>query len=121
MNNQEIFDTIVSHMRTQKYSCMNAGHCRYYDPKTGRKCAVGCLIPTEMYNPEMDELPQGTGILCNDLVKDALEKIGIEPSISLLSDMQVIHDGMYDSEWGMFQEEQCRDVALRYNLNYTLA
>lgn len=65
MTNQEIFDTVSSHLLTQKVQCVGGheGTCEYRNQE-GLKCAAGCLIPDELYteliegciwNPEHDD------------------------------------------------------------------
>lgn len=53
--NREIFDTVKAHLLQQDDRAFDpdSGACRYRDQK-GRKCAVGCVIPDELYNPLME-------------------------------------------------------------------
>ena len=56
MTPQEIFNTVINHFYTQRkksYSFDN-NVCLYHGPN-GLKCAIGCLIPDEIYIKEMDE------------------------------------------------------------------
>lgn len=61
MKAQQIFDTVVHHLRQQKRkSQANNSDCLYYHPN-GDKCAIGCLIPFDLYSEEME--CTDTGIL----------------------------------------------------------
>lgn len=58
MNKQEIFDKVATHLLTQgKQSRLNPedtrGICAYRS-KDGSKCAAGCLIPDDVYDPRME-------------------------------------------------------------------
>lgn len=55
---QEIFDKVVTHLRTQRYQCLDdAGVCmyRYNDGLSLKMCAAGCLIPDGDYDPNWEE------------------------------------------------------------------
>jgi hypothetical protein len=60
MEEQEIFDKVATHLFTQ--GCRSAvdpdalfGACLYRGPN-GMSCAVGVLIPDELYDPEMETI-----------------------------------------------------------------
>lgn len=58
MKAQEVFDTVVRHLAKQGRRAVvaDADHgyvCRYHTPD-GLKCAVGCLIPDDQYNPAIE-------------------------------------------------------------------
>lgn len=129
MNNQEIFDFAVNHMRKQKVKSANRDehnvytYCLYRD-ESGNKCAVGCLIPDEHYSKDMDDTNnpnKGSGILVNKKVQKVLVdhlNIDLEVSMGLLSDLQYIHDRIY-KEWCSVQETEAENIANQYNLIYT--
>lgn len=106
MNEQEIFDTVVNHLRKQnKKSDDNAGSL--YRSSKGLKCAVGCLIYDEEYKPEMEGY--AVGILANNHIPR------FRPYISLLRRLQKIHDGMRVEEW----ECGLKDVGTAFELDLT--
>lgn len=130
MNNQEIFDTVLSHMRKQKVKSSDVkneyfNNCLYRDSK-GNKCAIGCLIPDELYDPKMDESSathnkDGTGVSENKLVQKVLKKhlnIDIEDSMNLLMYLQTIHDKIA-VEWSSEEEEAMMNLAESLYLRYT--
>lgn len=55
MNNQEAFDKICKHLMTQNEKAWENGSCVLCTP-TGLKCAIGCLIPDELYDPSLENL-----------------------------------------------------------------
>jgi hypothetical protein len=63
--NEEVFDTVRSHFAarllggSQELARTEKGRCLYRLEKDGQvlKCAVGCLIPDEMYNERMEYKP----------------------------------------------------------------
>lgn len=55
-NRQAVLEKVVAHLLAQRVPAVSAtvfGGCRYRSPN-GTKCAVGCLIPDELYTPEIE-------------------------------------------------------------------
>lgn len=50
---QQVYDTVARHIIAQKTAAVSGYTCRYRTPH-GRKCAIGCLIPDDMYDPRME-------------------------------------------------------------------
>lgn len=90
MEPQEIFNKVATHLFTQGEQARNDTAC-LYRAKDNKKCAVGCLIPDEMYIPEMECGPViiliSTSKGCDFLIPDYFEK-----NRKLLSDLQLAHD-----------------------------
>lgn len=125
MTNQEIFDTVLNHMRKQKVPAIGCGDICVYKTENGLKCAVGCLIPDELYDPKMDESSEthnnNTEVSDNKLVQKVLKKhlnIDFEDSMDLLVSLQIIHDQI-DVEWSSEQEEAMMNLADDLYLRYT--
>ena len=57
MNMQEIFDTVVTHLYTQKKRAYDMEFGCAYRTKDGLKCAAGVLIPDELYSSDMERKP----------------------------------------------------------------
>ena len=94
MTNQEIFDKVVTHLITQgERSISKLDNC-LYKALNGLKCAVGCLIPDEEYSSDMEG--QCAEALYNRGVLDFLGS-GIE--VSLLGDLQKLHDEKLPPTW----------------------
>lgn len=92
---QELFDHIARHLlaqdRRSTTSADDPGTCAYRGLH-GRTCAVGCVIPDELYREEMDfpvlKTPTDVaGLIAHDLLPESLL-----PHRSLLRDLQSTHD-----------------------------
>jgi hypothetical protein len=133
MTRREIFETVKNHLLTQGKKAWvfqddpdQPGPC-LYRTDDGLRCAVGCLIPDELYDPRME----GVGIDClgtdwslpmwrdgryersrtaAPLLRTALEsRLGREVAtkdLELLRELQVIHDEHERSVW----EKKLREV-----------
>lgn len=53
LTNQQIFNRVAKHLLAQGRRAMSNGACVYRGPG-GTKCAVGCIIPDELYSPEFE-------------------------------------------------------------------
>jgi hypothetical protein len=59
LNHQETFDTMLTHLRKQGQRAVDQTHehmvdtCMYRT-SSGLKCAVGCLIPDDLYDRRME-------------------------------------------------------------------
>ena len=100
MTNQEIYTKVRDHLLTQMKKSQGLlqreDHgeymtCLYYGPD-GLKCAVGALIPENMYNPRME----GEGV-DTDIIKNALDYS--EEQKRLLQELQCVHDEHDPDEW----------------------
>lgn len=102
---QEVFDQIVNHLREQKVpSADDSGDmCMYRKEKDGvvLKCAAGCLIADNEYNPNWEDVPWGHLRVPN----------AHKP---LITDLQMVHDSGVD-----FWESGFQRVAIEYNLQHT--
>jgi hypothetical protein len=122
MNDQETFDTIVAHLRQQgqkaevRIASSETFMCRYRTPQ-GLKCAVGCLISDEEYQPWMEgggisRLLQETfyGRTVPSTLREKLQGI----NLGLLIDLQEVHDFYPVERW----EEKLKLVAQMWSLTY---
>lgn len=110
---QEIFDTIVSHLRKQgeRATVKGGDTCRYrsYD---GKKCAVGCLIPDDTYSKDYEGNDIRHLLERNILPSDLQEEFTAH--ISMLSFFQIIHDVNPIQTW----EDDFKAYADHYGLIY---
>ena len=87
MQQQEVFDIVVKHLFTQRRQSMTGGYCAYRGD-AGTKCAVGVLIPDDVYTEDMEEK-------CVDELRhqyhDVLPQF-IMDNHSLLQSLQNVHD-----------------------------
>lgn len=125
MNNQEAFDKVVAHLKTQKkrstesLSLKAGDKCLYRGPN-GLKCAIGCLIPDELYDNNMDY--GGNSSIQHALEKNpALAKYFSGIPLLLLSDLQRAHDAIMNWDENGFNEtgfERLKIIASDFNLTY---
>ena len=107
---QEIFDYVVNHLRTQGEVCINLGGLCVYRNAKGQSCAVGCLIPDELYNKEVEEKGASETSFWRALGLGMPEDM---ERVMLLQDLQFAHD--YDKvNWRV----QLETVADQYKLNF---
>lgn len=89
MTAQEVFETVATHLLKQGGQARNEEGCAYRAPD-GSKCAAGCLIPDDLYDPSIE----GKAIWA--LIHHHPEKIG--PAIlahpCLVGDLQNLHDSL---------------------------
>lgn len=115
MTNQEIFDKVATHLLMQGKKSMNdRGECVYRNA-AGRKCAVGCLIPEELYSNEFEGAsPSGTGAKTTRLW-EALSAAGLDYTqhAGFLWELQCIHDEQGVDEWrnGLLRVALHRDLS----------
>ena len=125
---QEIFDTVAVHLLTQNAKSLAGNkaikntsfedNCLYRND-FGQKCAIGCLIPDELYDTGLEyhsayELVQ----LATDLIDDPeIFKPFIvwdTPEVrDLLCDLQGVHDVEKIEDW----PTELARVAFEYKLN----
>ena len=115
MKKKQVFKTVVTHLLTQnsKSTADGSEQCKYQDD-TGKQCAVGVLIDSKNYQPDLE-----------GKATDALEVIqAVEKSLDtninksdrdLLCKLQDIHDYSTVDSW----REELRRLAHR-EFNKTL-
>lgn len=115
---QEIFDLVVEHLFTQgRPACQDDGRCRYR-MAGGLRCAIGALIPDELYKEEFE------GASAYRLVYKLfdLEIADWREHEELLAQLQNVHDGCRQTTVGAFNlfnlEERLRFAAERFFLEY---
>ena len=128
MTEQEIFDTVLTHLREQgKAAATDDGGCRYRDAD-GTACAVGCLIPDELYDPVIEGLSVSQIIRAAVYLHDQAQArapftritnhIGAE-HLQLLQELQDAHDVyLFDSGMAAWEEGMHR-IACAFDLQYT--
>jgi hypothetical protein len=104
MTDQELFDKVATHLLTQgkKAQDLVPVICRY-KTDDGLKCAVGCLIPDELYSTDLEGCA-----LCQphddfgkvDRLKRVLITVGIaSQQFNMLAELQNIHDYQDAESW----------------------
>lgn len=120
MNNQEIFDTVATHIIKQGKPSVNAsGRCMYRG-EDDTMCAVGALIPDEVYHDDIEDL------LPNELIENGyITNVKENRGNLLLTDLQSAHDSDlldYDDESNIVPNFDMWVAAMhytakKYNLN----
>ncbi len=126
--NQEIFEYVVNHLRTQGKPALSSGTQKCcYRTKDGLTCAVGCLIPEELYRYHL-EGRSVFGVVNN--FDDVANYFGVgkgrshdDDRIQMLHQLQAVHDSA--DHWSNDGLNKAAEVALklvaqRHGLNYTL-
>lgn len=109
---QQLFDTVVNHLRQQNSRSTNGDDACLYRDLQGRKCALGCLIPDENYLPDMESKTL-SGLLRGDLLPISLRD-ELTTHLRLLSELQNTHDYVDVQFW----EERFQNVAKDFGLEY---
>lgn len=125
MTNQEAFDRVAKHLFAQKQRCLRPiKSILYEDPVTvcsyrnaiGQKCAIGALIPDELYKPSYESMR-----IDSLLVKEeAMTELFKGTSVALLIDLQAVHDGFSQTDLKQLLDSwrhSLQVVASRYDLS----
>lgn len=107
MSTQEIFDKVVTHLRKQGGKARDYEGVCMYRTKTGLKCAAGCLIPDEEYDPRMEGKT-------SNRVQFFQNTFNYEER-GLIERLQNIHDSRDVASW----EEEWMDAATCHDVVYT--
>jgi len=94
MEAQEIFDKVAAHLEQQRSTSIEEGGTCMYRGAVGKMCAIGCLIPDDKYNRQMEY----QGVTGPD-VKPVLEELGLYEHKKLLDDLQILHDKRDVQDW----------------------
>lgn len=118
MNSQEIFDVVAAHLLKQNAHSTTGRGDRAYRGEGGRQCAVGCLIPDDLYRPNLEGV-SAMG-LPDDVINYILGRrtdkdynIAEARAVGLLRELQIVHDSSWPDVW----RPVLRGVAHRYNLD----
>lgn len=98
MDRQSVFNTVAKHLLTQNARAADEdGKCFYRAPN-GMKCAMGALIPDELYKPTMEN--KEASYVCNNYPEIA-QHLGVETmeDRAFLNNLQRLHDYKDPSLW----------------------
>jgi hypothetical protein len=101
MDKQAIFDKVTTHLLEQGRPAMNEHGCAYRG-EDGTKCAIGCLIPDDLYMPAFEEKSVNLILRKFDVDKKLSAALGITPynpndpynqsDLKFLERLQLAHD-----------------------------
>jgi hypothetical protein len=125
VNDRETFDRVKAHLLKQDRKSFgdNPDVCAYRG-SGGLRCAVGCLIPDDRYDPRMEGVGLGVldpisamhhdqGLLPRaDAIAKALVDSGCRASVGLLIRLQQVHDRFEPKDWADELDKVERDFAL---------
>lgn len=89
LDNQKVLDKVIAHLFQQRYRCQLFSSCAYKGPNN-TSCAVGYLIPQELYDRGMEGEPVQTLIKRYKGVASLFDGV----SVTLLAALQGAHDEM---------------------------
>jgi hypothetical protein len=102
---QEVFDQVANHLLTQNKESIKDLQCQYHYNEL--KCAAGCLIAEDEYDPKMD--------LRNHSWIGLINKFGItDKHHQLITRLQFIHDKYSPNNW----KTELIELAEKKGLNY---
>jgi hypothetical protein len=117
---QSVFDFIVRHLFKQGKRAIGKYGCAYRVPDTNFKCAIGCLIPDDLYVKDIEgcsvrSIYEPRRSTSADKLIEILQEIGFSVGSgigkesfmdSFLRNMQAIHDNYvsWDNEVGPLSE-----------------
>jgi hypothetical protein len=115
MNTQEAFTAIVEHLRKQgcRSQQEDDAACLYRGPK-GLRCAVGALIPDELYEESMEGINVASLLIVKREDYPKIADLLGSVDISMLEEMQNIHDFQEIEDW----ENRFRLCAKDYGLTF---
>lgn len=114
MTPQEIFDRVVEHLYKQGNRSTDTRLCRYHN-EDGTKCAIGVLIPEDIYFEEIDQNNRSIKYLLAQY-KDKFPE-WMHENVALLSELQSVHDKQHN--WSSVENmvKALYSVAQYHNLN----
>lgn len=110
---QKTFNKVYRHLLTQKKKAYSKaqGICLYRTPKSGLKCAVGCLIPNRLYQPDMEGSSVRNLAIFYQKLAPIVGETGSKKA-RLVTDLQYVHDTFGPSKWA----EQLAKLAEAFDL-----
>ncbi len=118
LTNQQVFDLAATHLLTQNERSVDydpqddrgSGKCMYRGVG-GLKCAIGALIPDELYTPQIENTPVDVLINRSPKVKELFAGI----HRMLLCALQRCHDNLSPPQW----HDELHRIARRFSLSPT--
>ena len=110
---QKVFDYVVKKVYEQGCKSGTAGLCQYKDSQ-GNKCALGHLIPSNLYRKELENMILGKKFLSK--IKSERFKGFIVANYELLLRLQAAHDGAWSIEFRSSFLQRANSVAYDFIL-----
>lgn len=115
MDRLKTIETVRAHLLKQGEQAISGAGCRYRTAGGTKSCAVGCLIPQELYHDGIEGRAVDAVLDENPEIRKALGA-GTGKDYSLLEEMQKIHDGFNDpiSLWPTYINTKFDELVQRY-------
>ena len=113
---QEVFDIVVSHLFTQGRPAYDGVQGCMYRAPDGLRCAVGVLIPDDLYDPEFET--NSSDKVIHDLFKSGLADW--REHEKLLLALQDAHDNSLRTLVGDFNTTALRTQLLKVAAEFSL-
>jgi len=85
LNRQATFNKVATHLLSMRCRALKNGSCAYRS-RRGNRCAIGCLIPDEMYNNKMEYK------IVDYIFSEISGLFAADVNPGFLSSLQQIHD-----------------------------
>lgn len=92
MSNQEIFSKVYTFLLNQGLSAVSDDGACAYRGAEGTMCAVGCLIPDELYQEDIETT--GVKSVVHEGILEEVVDCKDSKTIALLESLQSIHDNI---------------------------
>ena len=101
---------------------INYKRCAYRGAD-GAQCAIGCVIPDSLYDPNMEDGLNGIGTFLSgfETERQPLVEFFKDIPVSALQELQSIHDVYYGQcsyRFDLYMDKNLRLFAKTHNLNY---
>lgn len=124
MTDQQLFDKVAKHLLKQmERSADRNGNCVYHNDH-GQMCAVGCLIPNELYDKSFEHSPVAVASGVKSLtptakdieVAERIQKAaGLKKNqLDLAQALQNVHDESWPPDWAA----QLKHTAKKFHLEF---
>ena len=122
MDRQAVFNRVRKHLLTQGVrsvapDLLGRPFCAYRGT-VGRMCAIGALIDDKHYSPHLEKRGPGAVSVCEALSASGVvynrgdASTVVNADLSLLSDLQALHDTREPSDWASALREIARHHGL---------
>jgi hypothetical protein len=114
MSIKQIINKVGNHLLKQNAKSIDSDNACRYRGDNGMSCAIGCLLPDEMYDP----LIEGKGVV-SDILKARLKHVvGVKNSsriqkLTLLGELQNLHDMYFVEHW----PEELAKLKIEYGIS----
>jgi len=115
MKHQEIFEKVARHLFAQGGRAMvsiNGGEICAYRGLNGTMCAAGCLIPDELYSPDLE------GLVVEAMSDGVYDRLFPNINRLFLSDLQRVHDSSINWKSDSTMREALISVAKFWQLDH---